>query len=58
MQNDIVVSRRSHRRQRPHMNSSRKGVQLRLADIPKDVDGFDDLEEFWNASGKSLTAHV
>jgi len=36
------------------MKSASKGASLRLADVAKDQDGFDDLDEFWNASGKSL----
>lgn len=33
------------------MKSPKKGAKLRLADVAKDVEGFDDLDEFWNASG-------
>jgi hypothetical protein len=31
---------------------SRTGVRLNVESISKDAMGFDDLDEFWNASGK------
>ena len=34
---------------------SRSGIRINVASIAKDSEGYDDLDDFWNASGKYTT---
>jgi len=37
------------------ITGSRSGIRLNVANVAKDAAGFDDLDEFWNASGRCGT---
>ena len=37
------------------ITGSRSGIRLNVANVAKDAAGFDDLDEFWNVSGRCGT---